>query len=705
MLTPAQIRALRQRPGVSQRAALELRRRQAETAPVHGVALLQALEETRRVRALIAPAQQALRELPYSDDGGEVEENAREYQVDLIGWQLNRAADLAEKRLAHLATLTTRAAIEEEKKLCAADVWHWFEYYAWGRDPRPDAPLTFMPFGLFPFQEKFVEWLNYLTFDKRTSGVVPKARDMGATETALRWALHNWLYREGFSALLLSANEDLVDSKGNPDTLFGKLRWQLRMLPTWMLPEGFSLDKDMTYMSLANPANGAVLQGEAPTDNVGRQYRCTIILLDEFAAWRNGGFAQHTSLSQTAKTQVAISSVQGENNKFADLCKDNRTARFEMDWRDHIWKDERWFAALPFGYVGPAMDEQQIAQEIERNFQASQPGQVFTAWREEYCLITWDELLAFYGRHGLADNFNRGGQSVIPEDWNWGRMFDYGQTRGHEWGFGIMARPRANYPLADSVFVFCAELIEPLGATDDEGVKWMRMRETELGLRTQGGRLRRPALSKCSHEQEELRAVLLRDYGENWAAWQTDYYNGISNIQAWCGLRDKTQPHPFYPELMGRPRIYFVAPSGEYNLAFNERTAAYFITTSKTARGFRQLRLEMPRYHYPREERGKPLKAMRPEKKFDNVIDVLRGFACEWGPIAQPLTEAEKHEALLPMALRPAALANIEDPERRGMQLVAQSRKLQQIQAAARNISSRRQGLQARRKAAKDSLE
>ena len=53
---------------------------------------------------------------------------------------------------------------------------------------------------------------------------------------------------------------------------------------------------------------------------------------------------------------------------------------FEMDWREHPWKSQAWFDALPFGYGGAPMTAETIAQEVNRDYHASLPGKVFKTW-------------------------------------------------------------------------------------------------------------------------------------------------------------------------------------------------------------------------------------------------------------------------------------------------------------------------------------
>jgi hypothetical protein len=633
-----------------------------EPLPAH---LRELLATCAAARDLI-PAEWAKIDLLISQAGSDIERQAREYQRDLVAWQLNRAAKIAKKRLAYFDALTDTTA-EAEK--CSADPFHWFEYYAWGQDPRPDAPLSVMPFSLFDFQKRFTTWLDYITFEKRTSGVVEKSRDMGATETALRWMLHKWLYRSGFVGLILSANEDLVDSKKDPGTLFEKLRFQLRLLPGWMLPEGFSLDRDMPYMQLSNQRNGSILQGDAPTANVGRQRRATFILKDESAAWANGGYQQHTALSRTSNTICDVSSVQGRFNKFAELAHDGKTAKFEMDWREHPWRDERWYKALPFGYVGVAMTQEEIAQEVDKNYEASQPGRVLKNVREEYCFITLDELAAASDAYKLGVRLGGDGRFQLPASWNWGRISDYGESARkeddtHVWAYSLMARPPESSPLKDSLFFFYSLPVEPIGATELEAFAFYSQLERGLGLRGAKGFTREPSVNDMSHEATDPKEVLRDKCGDNWNLPDLDFDKGRRKLVFHFGIVDKHRQNPFRPVLMGRSRIYFVALNNEYFMAKNERTGSYFVTPSISQKGFKRLRAEIGAWHYPPEERGKPVPKMRPKPVFDDVITTVRYGVARWGVEPAPLTDEQIAEAKLPARIRKENVDKLPEDER-----------------------------------------
>jgi hypothetical protein len=115
---------------------------------------------------------------------------------------------------------------------------------------------------------------------------------------------------------------------------------------------------------------------------------------------------------------------------------------------------------------------------------------------------------------------------------------------------------------------------------------------------------------------------------------------------------DKLSDNPFRPDLKGRSRIYFVAPDDEYFLAQNDRTGAHFVTASKSQKGFKRLRAEIASWHYPPEERGKPVPKMRPKPIFDDIITTIRYALARWGVASAALTPSERVESQMQPGMR-----------------------------------------------------
>jgi hypothetical protein len=639
--------------------------------------LREALDACVAARALILPEQENTRRLIEAAEN-DTERDFRRYQFDLVKLQIERAAEAAEARLALLDSLHSEADYERERERCRNGVdgtIHWFENFSWGFDPRDDSPIQVMPFYPFEFQRNYLRWLETLVFEKRTSGLVEKARDMGATVGALNWTVKQWLFRPHFSAMLVSATEDLVDSKKDPDTLFEKVRFQLRLTPSWMLPKGFDLTRDTPYMNIANDETGAVISGTAPTANAGRQRRRTFVLADEFAAWPYGGYPQHTALSQTTRSMLKVSSVQGKHNKFAEERHSGNANVFVMDWKEHPWKDQRWYDALPFGYGGAPMSAEVIAQEVDRNYEASQPGRVFPQFRDTHTVITVSELRAYLKKHGvdIPDSFD--GLARVPLEWSLGRANDRGATEAHRNGWLWAATPKQGHPLDDSRFIF-REYLAPIGASLGEIARAV----FDFEQRDGESKPERMKLSLNSHEAQSERDTYWKEYKLMLHKWNTDYEGGIAQLVDRFSLRDVDKPHPIRPQLMGRPRIYLIVADGQGELQSNGM-GGYFVTGARDSGGLLNLRRQIVGYHYPAEEAGKPAGLMRPRKIDDDLIDPLRAFAVHRFPAQNTLSAMEALTQRLPVQLQPAQIQQLPEAEQ-GQAWATQQHYLSRIRLA-----------------------
>ena len=593
----------------------------------------------------LIPAEQAKFDPLIAAAATDVERAAREYQRWLVEQQLTRAAEWGRKRLEHLNELDTPEKWDAELAKCAEDTIYWFTWWAWSTDPRPNAPLTVMPFVPFPFQEEYIRWIEYTAFTLRTSGLVEKSRDMGATVGWVCWDVKQWRFRDGFTSLLSTVDEDLVDSKKDPDTLFEKVRFQIKLLPEEMLPKGFDLNRDMPYMNIENAENHSVITGEAPTENIGRQRRRTVALFDEFASWRQGGYPQHTSASQTVPSIFKVSSVKGMLNKFAEEAHGGHANIFRMNWREHPWKTPAWYDSLPYGYLGPPMTKEEIAQEIDCNYEASQPGRVFPDFSEPYHVITWSEFARVVpmARNPITQN------PKIPDHWHKACGLDWGATGEDQHPAAMVwvtrAAENSPYTIRDCVFVYRERL---WGNSPTVGDVAREIRAVE-GIEKEEVTARR-----LSHERSTEQATFQREHKMAWAKWQTADNWGISIINEYLkpnmGLR-----HPFRPQIQGKPRMFLIVADGQGELV-DDVPGHMKVTGAINADGLKRLRAEMPVFHYPESEKGKPVKEMRPLKFFDDAIAALRGIAGHWFAAAMPLTNRERQEADLPEEVRLATI-------------------------------------------------
>lgn len=145
-------------------------------------------------------------------------------------------------------------------------------------DPRRKTQKI-LPFHLFEKQKEFILWLKE-SIETGQGGVVLKSRDMGATWSACCFSVWIWLYQDGSAVGWGSRKEGLVDRLSDPDSIFEKIRMQIKALPLNILPQNYDEQKHSHYMRVINPDNKATIIGEAG-DNIGRGGRKSIFFKDE----------------------------------------------------------------------------------------------------------------------------------------------------------------------------------------------------------------------------------------------------------------------------------------------------------------------------------------------------------------------------------------------------------------------------------------
>lgn len=253
-----------------------------------------------------------------------------------------------------------RIALEKSKK----NVVFWCNTFCWTYDPRKRPSM--LPFLLFPKQQEYLLWRNERR-KKKEHGLIEKSRDAGISFCNVISQTHAWLFESGYSGLITSRKEMLVDRRGDPSSIFEKIRIILRYLPPWMLPEGFSWSEHDNYMRLVNPSNGSVITGESGSQ-AGRGARSSVCDWDEVA------FAERpemidAALSQNSDVIIYTSTPNGIGNLFYRKRFSNKIPVFTITWKDHPEKDEEWYKKQQ-----DQLDPIILAQEVDLDYTASQEG-------------------------------------------------------------------------------------------------------------------------------------------------------------------------------------------------------------------------------------------------------------------------------------------------------------------------------------------
>lgn len=259
----------------------------------------------------------------------------------------------------------------------------WMKDFCVTFDPRNQKPVPrLMPFIPFPRQIDNIHWLLQC-IRTNTNGLEEKTRDVGATWDCVYVAEHQWLFEDGFAAGFGSLKEDAVDKRGDPKSIFSKLRMNIDYLPDWMLPDGFDRRIHDTHMKLINPANNSSIIGECG-DNIGRGGRTTVYFKDESAHYEHPESIE-ASLGDNTNVQIDISSVNGSGNIFyrrrmagevwypdQEMPK-GKTSVFIFDWRDHPAKTQEWYDMRRNRAVAEGLAHI-FAQEVDRDYAGALEG-------------------------------------------------------------------------------------------------------------------------------------------------------------------------------------------------------------------------------------------------------------------------------------------------------------------------------------------
>ncbi|MGH8743223.1 MAG: TerL protein [Burkholderiales bacterium] len=187
---------------------------------------------------------------------------------------------------------------------------------------------------------------------------------MGVSWLCVAFAVWMWLFQPGIVFGFGSRKEEYVDKIGDPKSLFWKVRQFINLLPVEFRPAGWDESKHAPHMRILNPENGSSIVGEAG-DNIGRGNRTSIYIKDESAFYEHAE-AIDAALSQTSNCKIDVSTPNGAGNPFYRKRHGGRISVFVFDWRQDPRKDDAWYQKQL-----DTLDETIVAQEIDRNYEAS----------------------------------------------------------------------------------------------------------------------------------------------------------------------------------------------------------------------------------------------------------------------------------------------------------------------------------------------
>jgi len=227
---------------------------------------------------------------------------------------------------------------------------------------------TVMPFVLFPKQVECINWLYDCTFVNKRRGVVDKCRDSGATWLGCAFSVWLMMYHKSIAVGWGSRKYELVDKKGEPDSIFEKMRQLIANLPKELISGEIENKNGL----LSYSRTGSTISGEGG-DNIGRGGRKTIYFVDEHAFLDRPELTA-ASLSHNTDVEISISTHNGTNTLYYTRTQSyDENAIFIFEWWDNPFHDENWLATQKLQNEKdgtPWLFE----QEVMRNPGGSVPG-------------------------------------------------------------------------------------------------------------------------------------------------------------------------------------------------------------------------------------------------------------------------------------------------------------------------------------------
>lgn len=232
--------------------------------------------------------------------------------------------------------------------------------------------MRYRPFITFPQQDAVVYDLELALGNSDVA--IKKSRDMGASFICLMVILKHWLFSKGSTFLLVSRTEEYVDSK-DPKCLFWKLDFMLKRIPEWLKPKY----ADRSHMHLFNPEKETTIDGESTTGDVGRGGRTTAMLLDEFAAVKNGYEVLRATRDNT-RCRIFNSTYKRASGAFVDLMSMEGVKVLELPWWSHPEKGRGLYIG---GETG--VRQMDIGYKYPMGYKFICDGKKRSPWYDEEC--------------------------------------------------------------------------------------------------------------------------------------------------------------------------------------------------------------------------------------------------------------------------------------------------------------------------------
>lgn len=307
-----------------------------------------------------------------------------------------------------------------EMARCHTDILYFFDNYLYTDKNKTifaDDWISVIPFIPFDFQRELITevWESITEGNKPvqdrkpwvlTNVFIEKSRQMWVSWVIAAIFVY-WFIFHKHKYSIISRTADEVDKSWDMDSMFEKLRFMLRKLPDWMLPAGFQKeqgrDKSNSYMNISDPNSSASITGKTANPDAGRWGTRNAIFMDEMASMQ---YAHEINKAAGSNTPCRIfnSTPNGEGNEFYRMRKltmVHKNSYWEIEqpqvkWlryhrTDHPLYDQAWY-----DWKVQGMTPEEIAQELEIDYNVSIEGRVYPEFAKESVNIEYDPDKSLY---------------------------------------------------------------------------------------------------------------------------------------------------------------------------------------------------------------------------------------------------------------------------------------------------------------------
>ena len=303
--------------------------------------------------------------------------------------------------------------------ICKKDPVYFFKYFLYtDRNPWliPEKFWNAVPFIPFEFQEDFINdaWsaikMWWLPIEQRTDPTdvfSEKSRQMGFSWVFAGLQLYAFIFHN-LKSLYISKKAEEVDKNWDIKSHFEKIRFMIRALPQWILPEWLEKDSWTDYNKFMNISRKDWtwwIMWESANPNAWRWWTFAFVIFDEMA-FMQYAWAINMSISSATPCRFFNSTPNWEWNEYFRMKlkalpewhpnkpknDPKQTIRYHRcRWDEHPLYTDDWYK-----WKTSSMTKVQIAQELEIDYNTALEGRVYKDFKSWTETIKYDDSLPLY---------------------------------------------------------------------------------------------------------------------------------------------------------------------------------------------------------------------------------------------------------------------------------------------------------------------